>query len=584
MADQPRVLAARYRFLSVLGRGGMGQVWLAEDEVLGRQVAVKEIRFPSDLPADERGVLVERTLREARLTARLTHPGIITVFDVVLEDGRPYIVMELVRAPSLAAALDMEGRLPPQRVAQIGLRLLDALDVAHEAGVVHRDVKPSNVLLDGDRVVLSDFGIARSSSDATLTTTGMVVGSPTYMSPERLRSEGVGPGGDMWSLGATLYAALEGHPPFRAQNVMGTITAVLADPPDPPAVGGAMRAAVMGLLEKDPESRLSSEQVRLLLEQALDEPARTTEAPPVEDPRRSGELPVMAPAVDQPAAVAGGWYDTPAPQQRPQPAAHPTPHPTGQSTGQSTGQPAARPAAQPALKPAADLPSGEPTTRDADRPARPGRRSIAAALVVFVAVVTAVTVMLVRSGDNGSASAGTGTGGGGEPSGAGQADGEDPTATQDRTPPAVGVPAGYRLVHDPLDFTVAVPAGWERRLDGSTRVDFVSPDGTRFLRVDQRAEAGSDAEQAWLDLEPSIAASLSGYSRIRIEPVDYRGWEAADWEFTWEGESGTVHVLNRGFITDPRGFALYVSGPDESWEDESLPVFEAAAGTFEPSS
>jgi len=206
MSEEPRVLAGRYRLLSVLGRGGMGQVWLAEDEVLGRRVAVKEIRFPSGLPADEREVQRERTLREARLTARLSHPGIITVYDVVSEDGSPYIVMELITAPSLAAAIDMEGSLPPERVAQIGLRLLDALDIAHAEGIVHRDVKPSNVLLDGDRVVLSDFGIATSASDATLTTTGMVVGSPTYMSPERLRSEGIGPGGDLWSLGATLCA------------------------------------------------------------------------------------------------------------------------------------------------------------------------------------------------------------------------------------------------------------------------------------------------------------------------------------------------------------------------------------------
>jgi hypothetical protein len=146
------------------------------------------------------------------------------------------------------------------------------------------------------------------------------------------------------------------------------------------------------------------------------------------------------------------------------------------------------------------------------------------------------------------------------------------------------VPEGYRLVRDPLDFTVAVPKGWERRLDGPTRVDFVSPDGSQFLRIDQVAQAGPDAEQAWLDAESSLAESLPGYTRIGIEPVEYRGWEAADWEFTWEGDSGTVHVLDRGFITAPRGFAIYMSGPENSWADESLPVFEVAADTFEPSS
>ena len=198
-------------------------------------------------------MLRERTLREARLTARLSHPGIITVYDVVSEHGSPYIVMELITAPSLAAAIDMEGSLPPQRVAQIGLRLLDALDVAHAEGIVHRDVKPSNVLLDGDRVVLSDFGIATSASDATLTTTGMVVGSPTYMSPERLRSEGIGPGGTCGRSGRPCTPRWRVIRPSARQNVMGTITAVLADPPEPPSVAGPLRDAVLGLLEKSPK-------------------------------------------------------------------------------------------------------------------------------------------------------------------------------------------------------------------------------------------------------------------------------------------------------------------------------------------
>ncbi len=197
-----------------------------------------------------------------------------------------------------------------------------------------------------------------------------------------------------------------------------------------------------------------------------------------------------------------------------------------------------------------------------------------------MAAVTAA-VVLSRSDDSGSSDEDTGTG-----SGSATNDPQprtDPEASATDEPPAgQELPDGYRLVRDPLDFTVAVPQGWERRLDGATRVDYVAPNGSRFLRIDQVAEAGTDAEQAWLDAEPSVADSLSGYSRLRIEPVDYRSWEAADWEFTWEGESGTVRVLNRGFITDPRGFALYMSGPDSSWEEESLPVFEIAADAFEP--
>ena len=201
--------------------------------------------------------------------------------------------------------------------------------------------------------------------------------------------------------------------------------------------------------------------------------------------------------------------------------------------------------------------------------------------MAVVAVVVAVVVVIIGllGGDDEPSGAATA-----QQSRSGDRAGDDTGSGADPAEkPQTTVPEGFRLVRDPLDFTVAVPKGWERRLDGETRVDFVSPDGSRFLRVDQVAQAGADAEQAWLDAEPSVAESLPGYSRIRIEPVDYDGREAADWEFTWEGDNGTVHVLNRGFVTEPRGFALYMSGPEDTWESESLPVFETAADTFRPS-
>ncbi|MDQ3162017.1 MAG: hypothetical protein M3Q92_04180, partial [Actinomycetota bacterium] len=161
-------------------------------------------------------------------------------------------------------------------------------------------------------------------------------------------------------------------------------------------------------------------------------------------------------------------------------------------------------------------------------------------------------------------------------------DGSEPTPDGSESTEESNLPAGYRLQDDPLGFQVAVPRGWERRLDAPTRVDFVSPDGTTFLRVDQQEVAGPSAEQAWLDQEPSVAASLSGYERIRIEPVDYRSWDTADWEFTWEGDNGTIHVIDRGIATDTRGFALYVSAPDSVWESEGLPLFETVTETFRP--
>ena len=263
-------------------------------------------------------------------------------------------------------------------------------------------------------------------------------------------------------------------------------------------------------------------------------------------------------------------------------------HPDGEvrAAGGWHTHPAARAQATPATRaPASPPPDRGPSTRD---PARRLLAGLLAGAVLLTAVIAGI-VLLMGTDDPGDTAAqndssGSGRGGGGQQSEAPTTEPDQTDQEQaDRGGSAPDVPDGYRLVQDPLDFTVAVPRGWQRRLDGATRVDYVSPDGSQFLRIDQIAQAGSDAEQAWLDAEGSLSESLSDYERIRIEPVDYRRWEAADWEFTWASDSGRVRVLNRGFITDPRGFAIYASGPDESWETETLPVFEVAADTFRPS-
>ncbi|WP_199747925.1 protein kinase domain-containing protein [Actinomadura sp. WAC 06369] len=209
--DGEGVLAGRYRRLDRIGRGGMGSVWRAHDIDLDREVAVKELWVPEQVGEQERAVWYARMEREARAAARLRHPGIVTVYDRVRgDDGRPWIVMELVRGRSLDRVLAEDGALPVQRVAEIGLAMLDALTAAHAKGVVHRDVKPANVLLEGERVLLTDFGIAAVEGDATLTRTGAILGTPAYMSPEQVEGGDVAPASDLWSLGATLYAAVGG--------------------------------------------------------------------------------------------------------------------------------------------------------------------------------------------------------------------------------------------------------------------------------------------------------------------------------------------------------------------------------------
>lgn len=256
-----RLVGGKYRLIEVLGEGAIGVVWRAHDESLGRDVAIKEIRFPSGLDEDQVVSLRARTLREARAAARLSHPGIVTVHEVVRQDARPWIVMELVRGRTLAQVIKEDGPQPPQRVAEIGAQILAGLRAAHAAGVVHRDVKPSNVMLDGDRTVLTDFGIAALDGGTVLTQTGAMLGTPAFMAPEQARGTFATPASDLWSLGATMYAAVEGQPPFEGSTVATVLVTLLTVDPPPPRRAGPLAPVIAGLLAKEPGLRLSAEAV-----------------------------------------------------------------------------------------------------------------------------------------------------------------------------------------------------------------------------------------------------------------------------------------------------------------------------------
>ena len=263
MSEEPgseRLIAGRYRLLSPLGEGGMGTVWRARDEVLHREVAVKEVRAPHGLPASEVERMYARLEREAWAAARVANRNVVTVYDVATQDGRPWIVMELVRGVSLADALDAEGPLTPQRAAHIGAEVLAALRAAHAAGVLHRDVKPANVLLSNDgRVVLTDFGIAMVEGSSALTMTGEVIGSPEFLAPERALGRTPGPESDLWSLGVLLYAAVEGNSPFRQETPLNTLRAIVDEELPPPHRAGPLAPVIEGLLRKDPAERLPAE-------------------------------------------------------------------------------------------------------------------------------------------------------------------------------------------------------------------------------------------------------------------------------------------------------------------------------------
>jgi protein kinase-like protein len=268
-------VAGRYRLVEQLGTGGMGRVWLARDEMLHRDVAIKEIALPEGLTAREREELRQLTLREARAAAQLSHPNVVGVYDVLYSEERPWIVMEYVPSRSLIQVVHEDGPLSPRRTAEIGLAVLGALRAAHAAGVVHRDVKPANVLLAEDgRVVLTDFGLAVFvSGEGAVTSPGVVRGSPQYMSPERARDGVAGPESDLWSLGATLYTSVEGRSPYARDSVTATLTALATKPPDPAPSAGPLRPVLEGLLRKNPARRLSAEAVERALREVAGKPA-----------------------------------------------------------------------------------------------------------------------------------------------------------------------------------------------------------------------------------------------------------------------------------------------------------------------
>jgi serine/threonine protein kinase len=305
-----RLIAGRYAISAELGRGGMGVVWRGEDQFLGRPVALKELATPPGASP----VHLERVLREARTAARLTDPGVVTVYDVVSEHGATFIVMELVVAPTLADVIGREGPLANDRVAAIGLQVLGALESAHAAGIVHRDVKPSNIMvLPGDRVKLADFGIARAMDDPGLTQTGGVMGSPGYMPPELFAGAGPSPASDLWSLGATLFHAAEGRAPFQRTTTAATLHAIMYDQPVFENCRGPLAEAVRGLLTQSTSDRLGAPGVRRLLETArtsiTDSPTQAV------DP---GELPtiVFEPVTARVAAPAPTTVDWDPPRKR----------------------------------------------------------------------------------------------------------------------------------------------------------------------------------------------------------------------------------------------------------------------------
>ncbi len=269
-AEPGHLIAGRYRLAAAIGRGGMGVVWQAFDELLARPVAVKELVWPASFTSYDQQAACHRAVGEAQAAARLNHRNVVRVYDIAEHDGRPWIVMELLPPCSLQDMLRRGGPLPAAWAARVGLSVLAALRAAHAHGIVHRDVKPANILLAPDRVVLTDFGIARCTGMSAVTTVDAVIGSPSYIAPERARGGQSGPPEDLWGLGAVLYATVEGHSPFdRPGGALASLTAAVADEPEPaPHAGPLLWPVISGLLRKEPGARLGAAEAERLLRRA----------------------------------------------------------------------------------------------------------------------------------------------------------------------------------------------------------------------------------------------------------------------------------------------------------------------------
>ncbi|MFF2730099.1 protein kinase [Streptomyces sp. NPDC058008] len=539
------VLAGRYRLGDVLGRGGMGKVWRAHDEVLHRTVAVKELTAGLYAAEADRIVLHARTQKEARAAARITHPGVVTVHDVIEYDNRPWIVMQYVDGPSLADAAKESGEVDPREAARIGLHVLGALRAAHGAGVLHRDVKPANVLLARDgQVLLTDFGIAAIEGDSTITRTGELVGSIDYLAPERVRGGDPGPASDLWSLGATLYTAVEGNSPFRRTSPISTMQAVVAEEPPPSVRGGALAPVITALLRKDPADRPTAEEAERMLLDAMEGRKPRAAQAHVPTQRLSEE------DVRDFSAPDGSTTPLPRPRTQSPPPASPVP---------------------------------------AARRGRGRWRTVLLVVAAAALVGAAAGLVAMKAMDRGGERAG------GEVEQSTTAPAPSPSAGDDRAGDSTGkgesaapqrIPDGWKRITAPEGFSLAVPEGWERMTDNG-QIDYTPDGGAHSVRVSLDPDPDFDHSYAHMQsIERDLSKRLPEYRRLTLEENIFRDRPGSRWEFTWvesKDHPGPRHGIDQMYFAETGGpeYALYMTGPEED-QAETRKIFETMLRSWEP--
>lgn len=574
------VIADRYELTARVGDGGHGTVWRARDRLLQRDVAIKEIILPPDLPPQEKQQLCDRTLREAQAAASLSHASVVRVFDVVTEGGLPWIVMELLQARSLADIIATDGPMPPRVVAKIGLSLTGALEAAHAAGIVHRDVKPGNVLISSDgRCVLSDFGAAAAGAGGTgHTAPGMVLGSAHYIAPERAVGGPAVPASDLFSLGVTLYAAVEGRPPFDRGDTSATMHAVVHDPPEAPRHAGPLAPVLGGLLEKDPSRRIDVNRTRQMLSGLLTGSlggdgvpgVLPTSGGPISGIPASGFSagPVSAPPTAAIPSPAGNGFPPPqadggfgAPQYNPGFGAPPPAEFGGQPDNGYGPPPVENGFGPPPVDNGYGAPAAPPVKKPANRSALLLTGGIS---VVVIALVVTLGIMMF--------------GGNGEDPPA-----DDTVAEEQAKEEDAGDANSESFADSSNRFTVDVPKGWKEKPESKDKVDLVDPDNEdRWIRFEvsgaqdpktflENASAGLDGGQftkGSFKQKDSKAATLSGHDGWMVE---YTGKRAADGQ--------KRHALWIAATVNGQNFQIYLSVPQETFAD-SQAVFEQAVKSY----
>ena len=549
-----RRVANRYELTDELGHGGMGVVWRATDTLLGRQVALKEVDLPRGVEAAGRESLRARVSREARAAARLSHPGVVTVYDIAHDGEQDFIVMELVSAPTLEELVRTGGPLAPQRAARLGLGLLDALEAAHRAGIVHRDLKPKNVMVREDGATkLADFGIASVQGDPRLTATGLVVGSPAYMAPEQVEAQAVSPATDLWALGATLWFAVEGQPPFGGGEFQ-TLSAIVNGQPRRPERLGPLTPVLARLLVKDPAARATPAQLRPLLRQVAEgagggvwttgtAPASVGLRSPTGGPATSGR---GAGAAGDATAVgnrsSGAARDATVVGSRGHVASGDTPPVPSRvrrrEEDAGTAGRGAAPGRRRRLPPVPPVPlPGEPVLGG-------GRRRRVRLPMLFAAVAVVLVGTIIWQGVSR----------------------DDDQRTPSATTRRPGVPAGWRSFQDPDGtYRLSFPPTWTPT-DRGPFIDFTEPGGERFFRVQPTTDvmAPLTAQQS---LERSFMARHPGddYRRLRLGATTFRGVPAAEWEFTFLNEGRPTRGYDITFTAGGRRHAILFQSPASRW-------------------